>query len=851
MRRPWPSSELAQQAIRSPYLMTLIVASLLLSIASFYTTWVGITPFVQYTVFGAFITVGIQALLLVTAWRIGFMFAGKEPLSVVEILVFVVCLTLSVFFSFNSLFNVIFVTERQQEASLGRVRDGSVAAVSQVEQILKRQRDELVKALRESDAYAQWRADILAVADLAQGHAGQLRGVLEAQRAEREREAADAAEAARDLAARKGTLEDEIAAMEQRRKDLEAERPGLAEGLPALRAEVRRLEDAAVRKEAEMGSEEGGIGETGRVGRGPKWAGLKREHDIILAEKQLRENELSLARTRLSDRDQEILALGEEIRKTRLLFENFDAEIEAARSKANEARVRLGAFGARGDLGSAVQSLRDDPGQFEATADLTYLERAEVLCSQLYDNLKALDPQPSGILAHSCDRGPIMGMVSPIRETMHALAELERTCTGRTAPSFHDQAFDAALSAARTCIDRSALPYKQVRAQREELDRLQREEGPNASEFTKTTNALFAGEKLAIFALVIALVMDLLVLFTGLVGAKSAVARVATGVRPIFPRDSEEVIAIKTLLNRAEPFNGKLDRVHYEGKIDIERIADPAHRELLEPMLVRNTVIGMTRKSTKENEPGVYYLRHGAHEQFEEELVKAEARAADDDAGRQRAAGTHPGRPRIQPAGRPVSGYGGLGEIRPYAPGERASRLRTAPGATAAPSALAAASPVRTPTDGPKAGPSTRVGVAAEPEPTPGGGEPGVRRPPVGQGAGSGSDAERCRAAPDSDRLPASLLDVEDDLLQQMLGAGTGAPARQGRSADDDDLSLDLDPDARAEGPRGGSGNEVPESGAQPHRESAQTQDEAERDYRWLMEGEPGNKDRASGRKRR
>lgn len=787
--------------------MALILASLLLSVASFYTTWVGITPFVQYTIFAAFITVGIQSLLLVTSWRIGFMFAGKEPLSVVEILVFMVCLTLSVFFSFNSLFNVIFIAERQQEASLTRVRDGSSAAVTRVEQVLKGRRDEYVAALRQSEEYRRWRSDLRAIADLAGDNAAGLRGMLESQRAERAQEAARLETDARDLAASKGTIEGEITSAELHLARLQTGLPSQSEDLGRLGGQLRLFEDEVLQKLADMRAEEGGIGETGVAGQGPKWKALKKDHDVALSKKQLVEQQVALARTRLAESEQTIKSLSEEIRKKKLLFDNIDAEITAAAERAQDARERLADFGTDGGPETGIQVLRDYPDRFEVSADVSFLERAELICSQIYDNLRALSPTPVGLLGHSCDRAAIMAKIAPITVATAALAELDQRCTGITAPSFHELTLAAALAAARACIDVSGLPYREVRAEREELDRLQREEGPNASEFTKTTNALFAGEKLAIFALVIALVMDLLVLFTGLVGAKSATARVATGVRPIFPGDSEDVIAIKTLLNRVEPYEGRLAGVRYEGRIDIGLIPDPKHRELLEPMLVRNTVVGMARRSTKDGERAVYYLRHGAHEQFEEELEKAVAHSAQEQVLRQR-----PGPARQTwhqpPSGRPVAG---LGAPRPYGPGERQNPFRQTASTTRDSSATSR------PEDGAHRTASARALSETDPK------LDHRDRSPLFHG----EDAPAIRTlATQPERSPEPELSADDALIQEMLGISAGNGRNQ-RTRDADAPAADRTADP--------SRHHVVKEVDGTLDEKRATETSAQDDYDWLL----------------
>ncbi len=611
-QRIW--KEMWDRALTSPYLLLLFVASILLSIASFYTTFVGITPFVEIPVFAFFITSAIQSLLFVVSWRIGFMFAGKEDVAGVDIGVFLVCFFLSVFFSFNSLFNVIFVKERQQDASLGRVRDGATEAVNDVDQLLKGIRTRLVGELRDSGDYTTWRADVLWIADAAQRTGPQLSDKVARQREEKQEQYERKEKDARVLAARKDNMVDEIAAKRHRLEALDATPP--ASNVEDLRQQVQELEVRISAKEAEMEAEAGGIGVTGKAGKGPKWTALDKERRVLVNQWNGAKEEFEIRAQQTQGFEQRRQALAKDLRETELLYENIDAEIERKQTEAEAAREELANFGS-GGVGETVQALREYPNQFEASSDVTKLEQAEGLCTQLTDEMETLAVDLEG---KSCDRGPIMDKVAPIIAINHALADLDEQCLGADAPSFHEKSLTEALAAARHCLDLSKLPYRQVRDLREVLDRLEREEGPNASEFTKTLNALFAGEKDGMLALVLAVSMDLLVLFTGLIGAKSATATFATMVLQVDRDDDPEVATIKNLLRHLDPFDQKIGGSRYVAKIDLEDVDDLYTRDLIAPLLVRNTMTGLVLASSEK--PGMYFLRHDAREQLEEQLEK-------------------------------------------------------------------------------------------------------------------------------------------------------------------------------------------------------------------------------------
>jgi hypothetical protein len=642
--------DMRDKALQSPYLLLLFIASVLLSIASFYTTFVGIVPFVQIAIFGFFITAAIQSLLFVVSWRLGFMFAGKEDVATVDVMVFLVTFTLSVFFSFNSLFNVVFAEDLQREASLSRVRDGASAAVNQAQQTLQRAADARADAVRSSDAYVAWRADVLAIADLATQAGPAVADLLRQQRTVQQTEFERLASAARDLAAREGTLETEIETSKQRLALLNSRRPGDVDAVAELEAQAHALESEAAQKRAARDAEEKGIGDTGRGGCGPvckkldlEWRQTAAKHESVL-------QQLNIARGRLGSLDAEIAKVTEQLRRDEALFKDIDTQIASAEQVAREARERAAAMGQSGGVSASVEQLREYPKRFEQTGDPSHLVQAEILCTQLADNMQALDTLTDQLGKLSCDRGPFAPLVAELTDSRRSLAEMERQCTGPAAPSFYDMDVGGALSAARACLDLTKLPFKEIRAERNELDRLEREEGPNASEFTKTVNALLAGEKLAIFALVIAAAMDLLVLFTGLIGAKSATSTFAVQVFEARDHEPPNIRATKILLRHVRQFVEKGDDgLLYRGKVDLEEIADDDQRALVEPLLHRNANNGMARQP--QGEPHVFLLRYGVLEQLEEQLEKYE-RADEDTNGTLGPRGA-PSTPEHRPPPRP------------------------------------------------------------------------------------------------------------------------------------------------------------------------------------------------------
>jgi hypothetical protein len=115
--------------------------------------------------------------------------------------------------------------------------------------------------------------------------------------------------------------------------------------------------------------------------------------------------------------------------------------------------------------------------------------------------------------------------------------------------------------------------------------------------------------------------MDLLVLFTGLIGAKSATKAIKTEILEAKRGDDAEVLAMKALLRNVQPFNEKVEGVLYEGQVDLAGLTD-RDRDLAGQLLRRNSASGMVLAAPGRED--AFLLRHGMIERLEEQLDRAQ-----------------------------------------------------------------------------------------------------------------------------------------------------------------------------------------------------------------------------------
>lgn len=106
----------------------LLIASALLSIASGFTTFFGLSEYFPFII-SLFVTIGIQSLLFATSWRIGSDYKVGQ-FSTYTILIFFITLSSSVFFSYSSILNKIYNKENRQKDEIIYSQKESIKIVS-------------------------------------------------------------------------------------------------------------------------------------------------------------------------------------------------------------------------------------------------------------------------------------------------------------------------------------------------------------------------------------------------------------------------------------------------------------------------------------------------------------------------------------------------------------------------------------------------------------------------------------------------------------------------------------------------------------------------------------------------
>lgn len=550
IQRTTGTRSIVKKIVSQPYTSLVLLGSLLLSGASFFTTYSGMIDFTDHWLINFCIVFAIQGLLFVTSWRIGFAVAERERMPFFTVFVFLICLATSVFFSFAALNDYVNTPETRERKRVERMRAAVDSANAAAAQRLAGLRTDAIDALIAAPTFADWERGLDAVA----AAAGDARETIAATRNAEARTIEDriaALQATRDQIVRdQGASSARLDRLQERVAALRSERAPLVERIAALRGEIQELNEEIALKEGLMRAEESGSVSGTGAGRGPAWRALFDERNIIAARRDAKDQALLDAQNRLSQLESAIDEVSAEIAvaggaDTGARVTDINAEIAGLRG-------RIGAAGDGGDaLAGEVAEMRAALAAFKSrqAEGLTDLDRTIALCGGVVDELRAISAPGAGAL--SCEpRAQLLPFVSQSRNAVRLEEGFVAACSrGAAQPPLSERGFDDAAAFGLGCIDilarnsgaaATAEEATFQEALRQRINQVRQDEDPNATRYERAVSEFLLGDKLAYSAAAIALFIDLLVLFSGLIGALSSSGKLQLALGRILTKSEIE-----------------------------------------------------------------------------------------------------------------------------------------------------------------------------------------------------------------------------------------------------------------------------------------------------------------------
>lgn len=570
-----------------PLLFTL---SLLVSIASGYTSFAGALEFLPVVPLTILLVVCVQSALLFSSWWV---FARpdssmkKEPRWAA---VFIVTFGLSVGSSFLLFHASISSDAYEADLRSAQLQSGFTAIAAEVKDAQQDAYDDAYRALLAAD-YSTWQSGVRQFGQYASQHESAI--IDEFQERDRQRALAqDERAAAFDrLQTSAADAEDDIARNNAEIDALQERRNQLREQMTAKRLEIGDLETEITDLEGLQVIEENrGLGGAG-AGRGQQYNERQEQIDNLTTDLQVMRNEnntLLASDERIKGQIDELRLQNRELERTR----------ETA-TKTGEVQEPIG-FEADNQTSTQIPSpakMLSALGDFDTTRDYEQLDFAIKACEDIsvFINNANYDTQGLG-----CNSNMVAVQLADLRNIGRAQKAFD-AC-------FEGLVMDVAAlrqygEGAEQCLNRTGLPAAELSGWRTGLTRLNLETGDTAHGFVWSTNALLDFDLLAWGALFIAFVTDIFIAVFAMASQTLGVQPHLSGVRGadavlefwqsnhdmelrLSPNDSEQMRSAKEVLLGIEPqFQGD-----YRGRYPAELIDNPK-QILLAPLITQGHVV--------------------------------------------------------------------------------------------------------------------------------------------------------------------------------------------------------------------------------------------------------------------
>ncbi|MEZ5925437.1 MAG: hypothetical protein R3D57_13735 [Hyphomicrobiaceae bacterium] len=437
-------------------------------------------------------------------------------------LMFLACMTTSVFFSFDSLFSTIFTPEERTRAAELRTTNQIAGLVSDVGALAATRQSQSVESLFDSPEWKTYVGQLDGIIDMARRAPGEIEALRN-----RELEAARSKQAS--LQERKATAESQRVRLAQRKtvlledvNRLKSEIPPLSAEVERLKADIFRQESDILAKKAEADAEAGGVGGTLKAGKGPEFAKRQKElldletkKKIVQDQLDAREAQLGAKRDGVASAEAELAQIDGEIGKLTGEAQLAEQQIaEGTSAGTSEQRPASDVTKVFGSLETALTAFRREP-------DRPSFEAIQVQCNALVSAFQKVETLKSEQVNRGlgCDSSIVADQVGRIFAQNEGIAAFKSLCGQES--SLPKTGTDAVITFGEKCIQVAALSGEDTAVFRDKINAIGLARDDKAHRFVVTINAFNDGNQLAYLALAIAIAIDSLVFMSGLFGANA------------------------------------------------------------------------------------------------------------------------------------------------------------------------------------------------------------------------------------------------------------------------------------------------------------------------------------------
>ena len=514
--------------VTAPLVVVIVVGAALLAAGFAVYQWnYGIqTDYVIQALIAAGLLVGVLGLLtafartdVVAPYAQALRIMAKNSMLWV---MFLACMATSVFFSFDSRFNVVFPQEQRQRVSELRATNQVSGIIADIGATISDQQLTQTSSLFQSEGWHAYESQLDKLAAAAQGSTGEIekyfndqiearnRGIKEQQERITTAQSGQAG-----IAGKKTSLTDELAR-------LESDRATLAADYSATKTELDTRAKAIDAKRVEAMAESKGVEGTLKEGRGPVYRQIMGDLGKMQAAFKIQDDRVKDAKKRLDTAETRISQIKRELATIDGELAKYKGEEETAGQRIRMTQENLAGQDAerRVDPGRVLPAFETARAEFRQHPDADRLAEVQQRCSQLYSAMFAADVTKPKVAGIDCDPKQASEAAANLFTLQAGTKAFNANCVGGDKLA-GQRSTDALFGFAVKCLSDSGLPSQQTDELRGKISYAEMNRDDKAHRFVVSLNAFQDGNRLAYLALAIAIGIDSLIFMTGLFGANA------------------------------------------------------------------------------------------------------------------------------------------------------------------------------------------------------------------------------------------------------------------------------------------------------------------------------------------
>ena len=555
-----------------------VMSAFLISVASFWTTFIGTLSFFGYTpfqvLFGFILALGIQITLFLASWFVAeeMTTRQRQPLAqsmrtngladpgeqkqrwfVIEhfgkVAILLICMLASIFFSFSAHFENVYGSKRLELANLQNARADTQQVITSTEQAIRDERNAESKRLTEQDAsWKQFESELNRLLTMAESRPEDVRNAMNSKRIAAEGEIAKTQREIEEGRKEIARINREIEAVNARAGlptiTGSAENiDGLARKVEELRAEKTRLEVArqieingegnlvenlppacqAVKSGARTNSRGGRTGK----GVGPVARCLGAELADITPKLASAERELAAARKRREDTLTSASRSAEQIAQFKASRETVTVKLDRDEAWLKDQQRALDEikgqneklFASSGSHNEVVKNIRRDRDDFLRTGSKPVFDRMIANCANLVEIMQSVKDIAGDVSGNACN-------TAGFSATIDRMTKLDEALVAYSAQCVIDARFNAFtrpsdyVNYGSTCIALAKVPNRTAK-ESALINEIAQLNHPDASNFERSIASLARGDRLAWLAIALAIAVDIVVFLSAVLGASA------------------------------------------------------------------------------------------------------------------------------------------------------------------------------------------------------------------------------------------------------------------------------------------------------------------------------------------